>query len=45
VIAADWSGKWKTGFQIGFCITALVWLFLQALHQEDSLLARPATQP
>ena len=31
VIAADWSGKWKTGFQIGFCITALVWLFLDSL--------------
>lgn len=39
VIAADWSGKWKTGFQIGFCITALVWLFLQALNQEEFFLA------
>ncbi len=42
VIAADWSGKWKTGFQIGFCITALVWLFLQALGQEDFFLAELA---
>jgi CDP-diacylglycerol--glycerol-3-phosphate 3-phosphatidyltransferase len=39
VIAADWSGKWKTGFQIGFCITALIWLFLQALDQEEFFLA------
>ncbi|NNC88012.1 MAG: CDP-diacylglycerol--glycerol-3-phosphate 3-phosphatidyltransferase [Akkermansiaceae bacterium] len=30
VIAAAWSGKWKTGFQLAFCITALLWLFLQA---------------
>ncbi|MEC9056571.1 MAG: CDP-diacylglycerol--glycerol-3-phosphate 3-phosphatidyltransferase [Verrucomicrobiota bacterium] len=42
VIAADWSGKWKTGFQIGFCITALVWLFLEALGQQDFFLARLA---
>ena len=42
VIAADWSGKWKTGFQIGFCITALVWLFLQALGQEEFFLAKLA---
>jgi CDP-diacylglycerol--glycerol-3-phosphate 3-phosphatidyltransferase len=35
VIAADWSGQWKTGFQIGFCITALVWLFLESLGLED----------
>lgn len=42
VIAADWSGKWKTGFQIGFCITALFWLFLQAISQEGSFLARLA---
>ena len=42
VIAADWSGKWKTGFQIGFCITALVWLFLEALDQQDFFLARLA---
>jgi len=42
VIAADWSGKWKTGFQIGFCITALTWLFLEALGQQDFFLARLA---
>ena len=42
VIAADWSGKWKTGFQIGFCITALHWLFLQAIGQEEFFLAKLA---
>ena len=42
VIAADWSGKWKTGFQIGFCVTALVWLFLESLGQEEFFLARLA---
>jgi CDP-diacylglycerol--glycerol-3-phosphate 3-phosphatidyltransferase len=26
VMAADWSGKWKTAFQLAFCITALVWI-------------------
>lgn len=24
VMAADWCGKWKTGFQLAFCIAALV---------------------
>ncbi|MCH2062562.1 MAG: CDP-diacylglycerol--glycerol-3-phosphate 3-phosphatidyltransferase [Roseibacillus sp.] len=42
VIAADWSGKWKTGFQIGFCVTALVWLFLESLGWEEFFLARLA---
>ena len=42
VIAADWSGKWKTTFQIGFCSTALTWLFLEALGQQDSFLAQLA---
>ncbi len=40
VIAADWSGKWKTGFQIGFCVTALGWLFLQAMGREDFFLGK-----
>ena len=26
VLAADRLGKWKTGMQLGFCITCLVWL-------------------
>lgn len=38
VIAADWSGKWKTTFQLTFCITCLLWLFLQTIGQEQSLL-------
>ena len=42
VIAADWSGKWKTTFQIGFCSTALTWLFLEALGQQGSFLAQLA---
>ena len=42
VIAADWSGKWKTGFQIAFCITALVWLFLESLGQQGFFLAQLA---
>ncbi|MEO1826066.1 MAG: CDP-diacylglycerol--glycerol-3-phosphate 3-phosphatidyltransferase [Roseibacillus sp.] len=42
VIAADWSGKWKTTFQIGFCSTALTWLFLEALGQQESFLAQLA---
>ena len=42
VIAADWSGKWKTGFQIAFCITALVWLFLESLGQQEFFLAQLA---
>ncbi|MFT4177046.1 MAG: CDP-diacylglycerol--glycerol-3-phosphate 3-phosphatidyltransferase [Luteolibacter sp.] len=29
VIAADRLGKWKTGFQLTFCITGLVWLTWQ----------------
>lgn len=42
VIAADWSGKWKTTFQIGFCSTALTWLLLEALGQQESFLAQLA---
>ena len=42
VIAADWSGKWKTTFQIGFCSTALKWLFLESLGQQESLLGQLA---
>lgn len=40
VIAADWSGKWKTTFQIAFCISALLWLFLLSIDQSDSAVAR-----
>lgn len=31
VLAADHLGKWKTGFQIAFCISGLVWLTFDAL--------------
>lgn len=38
IIAADNLGKWKTTFQLTFCITALVWIVVQA--NEDSFLHR-----
>ena len=34
VLAADRLGKWKTTFQLIFCITGLVWL---TVHNNDSL--------
>ena len=42
VIAADWSGKWKTSCQIGFCVTALTWLFLESLGEQERFLAKLA---
>ena len=42
VIAADWSGKWKTSCQIGFCVTALTWLFLESLGEQEWFLAQLA---
>ena len=33
VIAADRLGKWKTGFQLAFCITGLIWLTFE--HGKD----------
>lgn len=33
VLAADRLGKWKTAFQLTFCITGLVWLTFQ--HNES----------
>ena len=30
VMAADWTGKWKTTFQMIFCVAALVWIYLVA---------------
>lgn len=36
VIAADNLGKWKTTFQLTFCITALVWIVVQ--NNTDSIL-------
>jgi CDP-diacylglycerol--glycerol-3-phosphate 3-phosphatidyltransferase len=47
IIAADNLGKWKTTFQLTFCITSLVWIvveqspdtFLHKLSSPDSWLA------
>ena len=36
VMAADWSGKWKTTFQLTFCISALVWIYLEAQGSATS---------
>lgn len=36
VIAADNLGKWKTTFQLTFCITALVWIVVE--HNPGTLL-------
>ena len=37
VIAAEWTGKWKTTFQLTFCITALVWVFLDSANMDNFL--------
>jgi CDP-diacylglycerol--glycerol-3-phosphate 3-phosphatidyltransferase len=34
VLAADQLGKWKTGFQLAFCISGLVWLTCFSLPQS-----------
>lgn len=50
VLAADRLGKWKTGFQLTFCITGLVWLTLEDHHAPGPLgallknLSRPFDQ-
>jgi len=44
VIASDWSGKWKTIFQLAFCLTALTGLFLESIgagHTLPGRLTRP----
>lgn len=47
VLAADRLGKWKTTFQLTFCITGLVWLTFNAARDPGALggflrdLARP----
>lgn len=38
VLAADRLGKWKTGLQLTFCITCLVWLATEALGSDNPLL-------
>jgi CDP-diacylglycerol--glycerol-3-phosphate 3-phosphatidyltransferase len=35
VLAADRLGKWKTGLQLTFCITCLVWLAFQPLDAAN----------
>lgn len=37
VLAADQLGKWKTGLQLTFCITCLVWLALEPLAADEGL--------
>lgn len=50
VIAADRLGKWKTGFQLAFCIDGLVWVTLRSFHGLPQPLAflrdlsRPASE-
>lgn len=35
VLAADRLGKWKTGLQITFCITGMVWLTFSRVPSDD----------
>lgn len=37
VLAADGLGKWKTGMQLTFCITCLVWFAFKPLNPENPL--------
>lgn len=39
ILAADWLGKWKTGFQLCFCITGLVWLTLAEKPYATGIIA------
>ncbi len=39
VIAADRLGKWKTGFQLTFCITGLVWLTVDHMTVSHPILS------
>jgi CDP-diacylglycerol--glycerol-3-phosphate 3-phosphatidyltransferase len=38
VLAADRLGKWKTGLQLTYCITCLVWFAVAALGSGNPLL-------
>jgi CDP-diacylglycerol--glycerol-3-phosphate 3-phosphatidyltransferase len=38
LLAADRLGKWKTGLQLTFCITCLVWFATDALGSDNPLL-------
>jgi CDP-diacylglycerol--glycerol-3-phosphate 3-phosphatidyltransferase len=39
IMAADRLGKWKTGWQLTFCITCLVWFAIQPLAPANPLVA------
>ena len=39
VIAADRLGKWKTGLQLTFCITCLVWFAVKSLDAGNPVVA------
>lgn len=39
VMAADRLGKWKTGLQLTFCITCLVWFAFKGFDPENPLVA------
>jgi CDP-diacylglycerol--glycerol-3-phosphate 3-phosphatidyltransferase len=39
VLAADRLGKWKTGWQLTFCITCLVWFAIRPLAPANPLVA------
>lgn len=39
VIAADRLGKWKTGLQLTFCITCLVWFAFEPIHADNAFVS------
>lgn len=39
VIAADRLGKWKTGLQLTFCITCLVWFAFEPIKAENGFVS------
>lgn len=39
VIAADRLGKWKTGLQLTFCITCLVWFAFESIHADNAFVS------
>ena len=39
VIAADRLGKWKTGFQLMFCITCLVWFAFEPVKADNAFVS------
>lgn len=39
VLAADRLGKWKTGLQLTFCITCLVWFAIKSLETGNPVVA------